>query len=642
VLAVYGVAIAIFGAFHMNGSVGDPYELMPMRADGIRGSLQVLEQGGPPLLSPFNNITYPKLDSTLRYTYYPLPRSDDAGIYLFVPALGRLVGSDDPQLLVRWLFIGMFACALAIFPIAFFEIFGSVLAGLVAPLLLLYKIVPGADNDIYWIQAWAALFCLPLLLALRASRIGRWRLAGIAAVMLPAGAASAMRGHAGLPALLTGLAAVLLGLRGWRRRTAGVAVVLLAYGALAVSSVAVARAERAHEVRADNMTASVAPDIAPTPNGWHVLYIGLGYLPNRWGITYDDGSAANAAVRVDTHVEYLGPEYRKIMRRLYLDIVRSDPGFVVRTYLAKTQAAFLQALDRFWPGLVLALAMLVFGPRRRRGDLALVAPALLIMLVPAVVSLPDPRRFGLGWIGATGLVSILGWAWLLARLEWLALRGGVRRDELSAAVDRLRLAVPRPRSLVRSWRAWAAVVPTLLVLALLVGPLASWAGAARRQHDMITFYTSIEAPLARQPLAAGHPVGTWDFAATGARRWLRFGVDTVERRADGIAVRTGKGRFDYQLGSPKLRLPAGTYEARCVGSVEEGGIELGLLDADSQTWLRTSNFWTGQDWPRGAVMTTRVTVDRPTTIRVILANFNAGGDSSRWLLRSLELVRIGS
>ena len=67
----------------------------------------------------------------------------------------------------------------------------------------------------------------------------------------------------------------------------------------------------------------------------HSLYIGLGSVPNRLGIVYDDDFGYQAALKVDPHVAYQSPEYLRIMRKLYLERVTANPVEVLRIYFVK-------------------------------------------------------------------------------------------------------------------------------------------------------------------------------------------------------------------------------------------------------------------------------------------------------------------
>ena len=67
----------------------------------------------------------------------------------------------------------------------------------------------------------------------------------------------------------------------------------------------------------------------------HTLYIGLGAVPNRFGIAYHDLFGYEAAKKVDPNVEYVSDRYMHIVRDLYLQCWKDDPLEVVRIHFEK-------------------------------------------------------------------------------------------------------------------------------------------------------------------------------------------------------------------------------------------------------------------------------------------------------------------
>ena len=100
-----------------------------------------------------------------------------------------------------------------------------------------------------------------------------------------------------------------------------------------------------------------------------ILYMGLGSVPNAFGIAYDDYLALAHAQQVDPDVVHCSPEFFRIMWALYFEKVMSDPEEVARIYLNK---AYLILADPILePGLPLGvllgigMALLVAGHRFR-------------------------------------------------------------------------------------------------------------------------------------------------------------------------------------------------------------------------------------------------------------------------------------
>lgn len=68
-----------------------------------------------------------------------------------------------------------------------------------------------------------------------------------------------------------------------------------------------------------------------------ILYMGLGAVPNGFGITYDDNVALAHARDVDPAVVHCSPSFFKIMWKLYLNAVLNEPSEVARIYFEKAR-----------------------------------------------------------------------------------------------------------------------------------------------------------------------------------------------------------------------------------------------------------------------------------------------------------------
>lgn len=101
----------------------------------------------------------------------------------------------------------------------------------------------------------------------------------------------------------------------------------------------------------------------------HNLYIGLGAGGiNKFGIRWDD-SVGDAAVKsIDPSVQYVSPQYFRILWGLYLDRVAQDPLEVVRIYSVKLRKVLQHRLPSWAPPLWLflpgAVGLLIFCRRQ--------------------------------------------------------------------------------------------------------------------------------------------------------------------------------------------------------------------------------------------------------------------------------------
>ncbi len=68
---------------------------------------------------------------------------------------------------------------------------------------------------------------------------------------------------------------------------------------------------------------------------WHNIYIGLGFIPNKYGIRYDDSIAGEKAMSISPSVAYSSKEYEEILKKETFRIITSDPIFFLHVLFAK-------------------------------------------------------------------------------------------------------------------------------------------------------------------------------------------------------------------------------------------------------------------------------------------------------------------
>lgn len=80
---------------------------------------------------------------------------------------------------------------------------------------------------------------------------------------------------------------------------------------------------------------------------WHNAFMGLGYLPNPYGIRWDDSSVLPLVRKVNPNANYLTNEYFGILRQLYFKHVFEHPQFFLENLLAKLSATHLYLASLF-------------------------------------------------------------------------------------------------------------------------------------------------------------------------------------------------------------------------------------------------------------------------------------------------------
>ena len=447
-MLLWGLVIGLVGVLVLLAVTPLHWRHVYTRGPELQASMAMLNRGGPLLLAR-QGLTGP---------YYAVGFGDALGTYVFIPLLSQLFGVTEPMEMVRFLYVALVGLTAAAYPLVFYRLTDSLLAGLAAPLMLLVCMMSLGFLDIYWVPAWGMLALLPALYLI--ARDWRWfSLPGLVGLSLAGGWVSSIRSDSGLGIAIA--AAIVLLLRRWRwwRALAGLALLVLAYTSIATFVIAPIRAHReqwlGHRRLAGSYTTS-----HPL---WFPLYAGLGYLPNDLGVRYGAGVGPRIE-RKAAGVPFLSAHYEAGVRNAYLRFVGEHPLEYLRQYGAK---AFVTTADTalYLMFVVLTMpAMLLLGAGRgmRRRWVLLTLPPLLVTFLPTIVAIPD-QGYEEGLYGTVGVLAILGLCWALGRLEAAACAGGGARPALA----RLRAALEDRRGLPRlSIRISGAAFAALILLAV--------------------------------------------------------------------------------------------------------------------------------------------------------------------------------
>lgn len=622
-LAVYSLLLFVFALWYLDGKIPNDVRLMSSRLVEIEASLNVLKQGGPALLGlgGKGSAEADQLASgrSAAADYVPLGLSDDQGIYFYVPVLANAFGADDPKLVLKWFFISLYALLILVYPLVFYSLFESIPFALFIPLPLLFKFDFIWNTDIYWVSAWILLLAFPFLFLLSKRQIQRETLLVLSLLMILASFASSVRIHAGLPVLLAALLLVLTKEKNWFRRGGFVVLLLAFYTSIHIFGFDLIRSYRDWVIGRPGMS-----DGLPVQHPfWHNAYIGLGYLKNGYGIDWNDAVANEHVRRVNPGARYLSPEYEATLRTLYLNILKTDPGFVLKGLGAKLLVVFTDTQRTFGPLIVFSPFIFLIGRRRKeiRNYGILLLPAFMVSVLPPLLTIPR-GGYELGWLGAAGLVWLLVLGWLFVQVPALV-------STLAANPGKATLLLERFLGWKHCWLA-----------AGLAFALATVGWVVSRDIKARSQYLALQSPLSSE-LPPGGIVLQWDLLHGIPADWGHLRGTRITAQEDGVAIRTNRSRSSYQIWSPDVELAPGIYEVRIAGAVLAGGLELGVLDVPSDKWTVTAHFWSGQreDFANSE-MAANFTVAGKKAIRIILSNFSPKSGSSFWNLRRVTLYRL--
>ncbi len=644
-LAVYSVAVCVgtFVAFNSHA----PKAIMGSRASDVAASIAVLDRGGPPLLA--SDVPYRPGIAVIHLR--PVGVTDDQGIYVYLPELSKLTGERDPATLMKWLFIGCFGLLALVYPLMFYELFGSVAFAVAAPLLALWKFGYTESRDLYWVLAWCMLLGIPgLALAYQWWAASRRRAATLllTALTLIASFSTSIRIQSGLPVLIGALGVVALAgastwrdrrllLRFWRlprwwSRPAIAVVLVLAYLSIGTFGLAAVRAYRNHVIHQSSF-GSTWPTQHPF---WHSSYIGLGYLPNKYGIEWNDAAAEDAVQRDRPGTAFLSTQYEATLRHLYVQIATKDPGFVLHNLWTKARVLVADAISRFWPAFILAPLAALVGARRRsiRVALLVAVPAALLGALAPLLTIPDPS-YELAWLGTWGALFILalGSLWVTARNAATELPPDLA--PLRERPDRPALLALRAR-LVRLPAAWVLVsaVAVTLLLANVARPApAPGSNPPDPSQSMFVDSSQLDLPAVR----------SWQFAGALPPGWTTVAPAFLQRDSGwtspaGLYIRSPVATQEDLLASPAVELPAGKFALVTSGLALVGGFQISIRSADGAP-IATSEYSTREAWNVTAqAMQLSFTLPARTQARAIVSSWSAFPTASSWVFGKMNLL----
>lgn len=147
------------------------------------------------------------------------------------------------------------------------------------------------------------------------------------------------------------------------------------------------------------------------------------------------------------------------------------------------------------------------------------------------------------------------------------------------------------------------------------------------------FYRERAAPV----LAPTLPIArTWSLADGLPSGWAAVGGAVLVATRGALDVTTGDGSAAYQLQSAALPLEPGAYEVVVRGTIADGGMQVGVLDLETNTRLATRMFWQGQE---SSVHVVPFTVDTARRAALVLSNASRVDRASAWRLSAVELRR---
>lgn len=361
--------------------------IMATRVANLEATIAGFKETGVPLVQ------------TTASGYAPAGLSDDPGLSLFVPRIASAFGLnavDAAGGLLMLFVVAAIASGIAGVMATWTSRLGRA-AGVAAVLAAAGAMI--RVGDVYLVSAALAVGFVPWLYGAAQKNDNRMLLALAPWVGAAAGLGNLIRAHAGTMLLLMYVLAVLLS-RGKTVRSVVSSLVLLAITA----TIPLAVLWNAEKQRDDFLAQRPYVDTNAVPGHpfWHTVYIGLGYVPNPYGLEYRDEIGFATVERLVPGADIGSEQYENALRSEVIRIARQQPLFIARVIGTKLLRIVLFAL------IFLNVALFALARARPSAEVWLpYAAGLVFSAVPGLLAVPNPGYL----LGFMGLCLIAGAAW---------------------------------------------------------------------------------------------------------------------------------------------------------------------------------------------------------------------------------------
>lgn len=301
-----------------------PKRIMPTRYVELLEALVAYCETGVPLVATDGS------------RYYPAGLGDDLGIYYFIPRLAVLAHLGLPKATRFFFEVPLIASMLIgiAFLLPSLENWKLKVWAILSLLVMTYSAL--RRGDVYTFQTIAVLSVVPWFLHLEGRKtVGAGSAMFVAGAGIVIGFANLIRSQAA-----TGVAIfviVMIALHANWARKQKLALVAALIAGFVVPTVYF----HTLKVRRDAFLAAVQPDsirLLDRHPFWHSVYLGFSVVPNKYVTGYQDELVSEKVRSIAPTVQYLSPEYERIVRTEVFRLIREHPLFTLVTIVAKIGA----------------------------------------------------------------------------------------------------------------------------------------------------------------------------------------------------------------------------------------------------------------------------------------------------------------
>lgn len=300
---------------------------MSLRVQNLIDSMRTLADGG---------TIIPNADANIGYYIY------NSVLGLFASFITGRSNPPHPYYIIIFNQIGIAFLTFSVYPLLMWLVSSSKVVGFATPFLfhfLLGHYLYIRKSDVYWAAAWIIIVSIPLLLLIYKRKWDKYSWFYFACICLCMSVANIFRPHCALAILVLLFVVVCIKLRQadehnqtricktaqkyWKQLLIIFICAIFSYTLLfsIVPNLYVAISQSARN--------------ANSGTSWHILYIGIGWEENPWGIVYRDADGSRLIEILAPHISFGTTEYGELLRGEYLRLFAERPLWMIGSYIRK-------------------------------------------------------------------------------------------------------------------------------------------------------------------------------------------------------------------------------------------------------------------------------------------------------------------
>jgi hypothetical protein len=338
---------------------------MSSRVDNVKLAIESINDGRTSLISKEGQL---------------IGKSDDLGLYIFVSYYSKLIGNANADFAIKTFTLLMSALALGFMPIMFCKIFDSIPIGIVSPIVAyltfdLFK----TSTDVYWVQQWIILIGLPIVLLIYKRPWDKYGLFLAGALAMAISFSNFIRSNSGLGVFILLLVVLFNKVKKELLKKACVILLIFIFS-LTFNFIFINIYSMANKIDLGNNASHPF---------WHSVYIGLGAVPNNYGIKYDDSVGFIKAHDIDPDVKEYSKEYDSILKNECIKLLINDRKFIYEGLKYKMDYCFKYVKNQFFTNsnlvLFIIISLVVLRKYHIRDDKWKYYRAFLLSLIPLFI-----------------------------------------------------------------------------------------------------------------------------------------------------------------------------------------------------------------------------------------------------------------